>query len=207
MYSMTRTITQTAAIYHAGSVPFCTVQFVQLNTFYKHGACVNRCLPLERLYQRHTHTHDWPDKCTFPYKHLRYKICKQPSSSQVAIWCHINISFNYAENTHPYRQGTEYEQRTEFLSTTPLHQLFTQINIGYRQHGQKKMCKVTTIVLLQPTLVSADKSFETKQHKIPQKSEGSPTFTCMQANMVKLRGAIFTTFVAYAPKWWVWKRQ
>jgi len=69
------------------------------------------------------------------------------------------------------------------------------------------MCIVTTVVVpLKPEMVgAADKSFETKQHKIPQKSVVSPTFTRMQANMVKLREAFFYNFYCKCTKVMSWK--
>ena len=105
--------------------------------------------------------------------------------------------FYYAENSHPYRQSLLSTMREfNFSLQLPFRTFFTQTNIGYRQHGQKKC---TVIVPLQPIVLSADKSFETKQHKIPQKYGVFPTFTCMQANTAKLRKAFFfTTFVVNA---------
>jgi hypothetical protein len=66
--------------------------------------------------------------------------------------------------------------------------------------GRKNVQSYYCCCAIATKTLTADKSFETKQHKIPQKSGVSPNFTCMQANMVKLRGAYFTTAVVNALK-------
>jgi len=103
------------------------------------------------------------------------------------------------------RTDKQYWTWTENLISLQLtlRTLYTQINIGYRQHWQKKCIKLLLLLCH-----CNQKCWQIFWNRTAQKSGVSPAFTFIQANMVKLRGAFFfTTFVVNALKWWVGKRE